>query len=213
MPARMPVPLGTAARLTENEYSGYPYDVESAKALLEGAGWVDRGAGVREKAGKKLESVLWIAETGDINNREFAEAVQLQLAKIGMKLEISVLERSAFFLHITAKQAPIYIAGFTWGADAAARLDFLATTGKRWNCSDYANPLYDLRLGQAAATGDPQERLALLKDAQRMLMDDAIWVPLYYTQGIYLYRSYLKGFGTDGMENVLVKDAWLEERQ
>jgi peptide/nickel transport system substrate-binding protein len=76
--ADSPVLPGTWAY--DSETPQYPYDIEKAKALLDGAGWVDSdGDGVRDKDGVKLAFIL----LGD--NQDMVESVATQWAKIGVQ--------------------------------------------------------------------------------------------------------------------------------
>jgi peptide/nickel transport system substrate-binding protein len=74
----------------------YPYDPEAAKALLDGAGWVDtNGDGVRDKDGEEL---ILVHGTTTREVRADTQAVaQQQLAECGIQLEIQGISSDIFF--------------------------------------------------------------------------------------------------------------------
>lgn len=69
------------------ETTTYETDIEKAKELLEGAGWIDTdGDGVREKDGVNLEIVL--SYTNDLTAVEYAVlAVKSQLEAVGFSVK------------------------------------------------------------------------------------------------------------------------------
>lgn len=69
--------------------AGYPYDLDKARALLADAGWRDsNGNGTLDKDGKELAISLMFEGTRDW--KLYAETLQQDLAKAGVKLELQM---------------------------------------------------------------------------------------------------------------------------
>jgi len=68
----------------------------------------------------------------------------------------------------------------------------LTTTGTQ-NYTGYSNPQYDALCLQADAETDPVKRTALYRQAEKIVVDDAPWVPLYFQKDLELMRPYVSG--------------------
>jgi nickel transport system substrate-binding protein len=68
-------------------------DVDAAKALLEGAGWV--GEGTRQKDGVELALELVISEDAVPGSRSLGEVVQSQLGEVGFAISIRQVDHLA----------------------------------------------------------------------------------------------------------------------
>lgn len=151
------------------------YDPDSAKKVLEDAGWVDSdGDGVREKDGKKL-AVKWLTYPSRQELPILAESAQSTLADIGIKVEINS----------TADQNEVVKDPSKWDVYAMANVQcptgdpqywftVFARTGAAKNQGQYSNPDLDALIEQMSVTFDTDERNALaLKMQQEVLDDDA----------------------------------------
>ncbi len=77
-----------------------------------------------------------------------------------------------------------------WFADYADPTTFLDLnrTGDGNNDRAYSSPVYDGLLDQAKAETDPEKRMALLTEAERIIMEEDLpLVPLYYYVNLYLF--------------------------
>ena len=73
-----------------------PSDIEGAKALLEGAGWVDsNGDGVREKDGVELR-ILYQSSTNAVR-QDFQALIKQWWEEIGIAVELKNIDASVFF--------------------------------------------------------------------------------------------------------------------
>ena len=83
-----------------------------------------------------------------------------------------------------------------WMADYPDPQNFLSlllTSGSPENRTGYANPAYDALCKQADSEQDPAKRLALYNRANRLVIDDAPWIPIYYQRDIELIKPHVKG--------------------
>ena len=158
----------------------YPYDQEKAKALLDQAGWVDSdGDGIRDKGGVPLTILMSVQGWGQ--SQPFSELAQGQLKAIGIDLQ---LEMMSFPTQMQAGADGIKNMLIMGGSGYSA-VDSLSgyfhskntETGFAW--SKYADPNLDALLDQGAAALDPAERLELYRQAQVLIMDQALIRPIY----------------------------------
>jgi peptide/nickel transport system substrate-binding protein len=198
--ARAETPFGpfTFGKLP-NDYWGpkgrYSYDPEKAKTLLREAGWIDTdGDGFLDKDGRKLSLLLRTPSGRYLKDKEIAEAVSGYLRGIDIKLE--VLEPATHFSKITAGDQEIYILGWGWGPypTPSERAMFYAgdkpsATWARWKNAE-ADRIMDL----ARVEPSEQKRKELFNELEKLIMDEAIVLPIYYKLNLFVSNKFVKGF-------------------
>lgn len=175
----------------------YTYDPEAAMQTLEEAGWVDSdGDGVREKDGQRL-TVGHYYRAEDSQSQQMAEYMQADLAAVGIEVELNGLSSSGYFDAVRQGQ---HHSQFWWDPfsdpDGMRILFHSSNAGGGTNRNNYINEEMDSLLDQAAATNDPEERLALYSQIQTKVKDEAIMV--FYNDPDTLYAY------TDQLEDVLI---------
>jgi peptide/nickel transport system substrate-binding protein len=184
--------------------SVYPFDVEAANALLEEAGWVDSdGDGIREKDGQPLQLTLvnaFVDALGPI--------VQAQLLEIGVDAQVELvpgpvqLERAAagdfhtIFQHMAFSDPGVL--------DMLYNSKNLQPGG--WSWTRYQDPELDAILDESAMTVDVAARCELLTQAQQIISDQALALPLYGNKFFAATTTAVQGFGPGPRPNV---DIWL----
>jgi len=89
-------PFPPASWAYNQEIKDYPYQLETAKKLLAESGWVDINQdGWLEKEGGKFEFTL-MTNQGNKNRELTAEIIQSQFRKVGIKVNIRIVEWSTF---------------------------------------------------------------------------------------------------------------------
>ena len=184
----------------------YEYDPERARELLAEAGYEDG-----------FSTTLY-SPTGRYNQDiQISEAVQSQLAEVGIDAEIETLEWSAY-LSITGEAVednvvPMGMLG--WGTvtgDADYGLFPLFTTGQHVpdgsNRSFYSNPEVDELLGEARVNPDPEARQELYEQAMQILWDEAAWLYLHSESQVTAIRNDIEGVIVHPTERILVYEAF-----
>ena len=160
----------------------YTYDVEKAKTLLTQAGYPEGFA-------------TSVYVNTDERNRA-AQLIQADLAKIGITVEIEMMELATLMEYCNAGKHDMFILG--WGvpvnSDRTMSSNFHSSmAGASGNRSFYSNPTLDGIIEQARGEMDAAKRDALYKQAQEIVMDDLPWIPLWQPNSVGAYNKNLQG--------------------
>ena len=167
----------------ENNY-GYSYDTAKAKQLLEESGYVDSdGDGVREKNGKKLELKLLLTTDEFPEWKPLSEFLQFQYAAVGIKLDLSVLNKNGYDSAVTdTRDFDIVLmrtSSDSWVPHGSLRELFYDVAGH-----DYAKSWTDGRLksmiGAALSSMGEKERQANYDKVFSYISGEALTIPVYY---------------------------------
>ncbi|MGV8952084.1 MAG: ABC transporter substrate-binding protein, partial [Cypionkella sp.] len=159
------------------DYAGYAYDVEGAKKLLADAGLPDG-----------FETELYVMNTDP--NPRIAQAMQQDLAAIGIKVNIKSLAQANVIEAGGAGTAPmIWSGGMAWIADFPDPSNFygpiLGCSGAAeggWNWSKFCDAGLDKMATEADSMADPAkaaDRMKLWSDVYMGAMEQAPWVPVF----------------------------------
>jgi peptide/nickel transport system substrate-binding protein len=155
----------------------YPYDPEGAGRILDEAGWVMGDDGIRVKDGQRLELVANVlADVPEYG--ELTQVVQAQLRDVGMDVSLKSLSRSPWFA--SNAEGDYNMVGMAlWNTDPNMLRMLYGTNGSVFTWSHYSNPEFDALVNEGARITDVDARLALYAQAQRILVDDAVVLPIY----------------------------------
>ncbi len=112
---------------------------------------------------------------------------------------------------LALRQYPAY--ALYWGADfpdPATFLESLFATGSSDNYVDYSNPTFDDLLRSASKEQDSAARAAIYRQAQQLLIDDAVLIPTYHDVGYFLRKPYVHGFEYTSLGLLQLETIWLE---
>jgi len=179
------VALGPTVRAyptTDQNLRQIPYSPDAARRTLDSLGWKDTdGDGIRERNGRRLEFTLGVP--GPSKSRgTMAVVIQEQLKQVGAKVNIELLDFTAFIDRETRRDFDAVLGGWhvepspggirqTWGT-AGSR----AKSGS--NYGSYENPVFDAHVDSALASGSLAARRAHFSAAYQTIIDDApaIWL-------------------------------------
>lgn len=89
-------------------------------------------------------------------------------------------------------------------------MDILFHSQSGDNHSAYANPKVDRLLEQASVEQDREKRLQLYQQAETLIVQDAVWVPLWHGRDYMLTKPYVKGAVYSASIRPWLKDVYLE---
>jgi oligopeptide transport system substrate-binding protein len=168
------------------------FDATKAKQLLQSA----------DPSGSKTKGLTYTYDPENALNKPSAEFLQSQWHdNLGVDVSIAPVSHSQFIKGRLKGQYTLSRDG--WQADYNHPQDWFDNLwGNVVGCPDssctsgYDTKAYDTLLAKADAESMPAA-LADYKSLNQMLIDDVVYIPLYYSVGSFLTKSYVKGFGTN----------------
>ncbi len=163
---------------------GYHYDVAKAKQLLAEAGYPD---------GKNLPEIklLTIPIYGDLGTY-----IANELLQVGIKVQVEVIQKS-LLMEQTSKSQAAFFRG-SWIADYPDAENYLGVFyGKNPappNYTRYKNPAFDLLYEKALSEKNDSLRYKLYQQMDRIVINDAPVVPLWYDMAIHLVHVNIQNF-------------------
>jgi peptide/nickel transport system substrate-binding protein len=159
-------------------------------------------------------STKLLVSAGDQTYAEFAQIIQSDLAKIGIKVSITTLDHAAFE---TTFQKYDYDMFIDYAINDISDPDEMASFetdyksgGSKSYWSSYDNPKVIALVHQAEAEFDPTKRKALYAQIQSLVAQDAPFVALDYPPYIYATSKKLNGFAVNPGGAYRLADVWLD---
>ncbi len=174
----------------------YEFDPGKAKALLKEAGWQDtNGDGILEKDGKPFEFTI-LTNMGNSSRLKAATIIQWRLKKIGIKVNIRVLEWATFLNEfIDKRRFEVVMLGWGIGLDPD-QYDIWhssKTAEKEFNFVSYNNTEVDELLDKGRRTFDIEERKKAYYKIQEILADELPYIFLYVPDALPIIHARFKG--------------------
>ena len=164
---------------------GPSYDPEKAKVLLEKAGY---GPG-----GKELKFKISLrAARHDL--RAVAEAIALDLHKIGVKVKLSQFDWSVFLQKFyAAEHTATHMKWLNDYLDPHNNISIFYHKDSGNNIYKYRNSKVDQLIEAADSITDQQKRVKLYQEAEDIILNDAPRIPIYFMKDPLLVSSEVKG--------------------
>ncbi len=164
---------------------GYSYNRDKAKQLLQEANY--KGAEI------KLLTIPIYADLGSF--------IANEMQQIGINVTVEVVQKS-LLLEQTAKNTAAFFRG-SWIADYPDAENYLSVFYSKNpsppNYTRYQNFAYDKLYEQALAEKDNNKRYELYQAMDRMIVDDAPVIPLWYDMAIHLVHNNIKNFPANSL--------------
>jgi oligopeptide transport system substrate-binding protein len=168
----------------------WDYNPDKARQLLAEAGFPN-GQGLPE---------IKISYNSDTpaNRARIEYIIQMYQKSLGISLEPDPVEgKTLNNLRKDVKTAPQIVSGGGWCADYPDPQDWLSIF---WHSRSqfaknigYHNPEADKLMDQADVETNPEKRMALYDQAQKLIVDDVPYIIRSTSKGTFLVKSYVKG--------------------
>ena len=160
---------------------GYEFDPERARQLL-----------AESKYGDDLDNFPPITMTtsgsfGATVSLDMEVVIQMWKINLGVEVQFQQTEFATFLRDLHKRRFQMFDIG--WIADYPDPenfLDILFHSESSNNHTNYSNPQVDALLEQARTETDEAVRFRLYNQVEQMIVDDAPWVPLWYSGERYL---------------------------
>ncbi len=197
-------PMPSSISGYNEEIEGYPYDPEKAKQLLAEAGY----------DGSEIE--LWampVPRPYMPDGQKVAEAIQKNLADVGIPSKIVTYEWATYLEKANNGEADAFLLGWTGDNGDADNFiytlldkDNIGSNNYAYYSSDEAHEL----LVAAQSEVDEEKRIALYKQAQEIIHEDAPWVPLAHSTPLLAAKKGVTDYkphptGSESLHNVYMQ--------
>lgn len=187
-PAYLPYPPNTwsYAKLI----SPYQHNLEQAKKLLAEAGFA-----------KGFSTTIWTRPSGSTltpNPKTGAELLQADLAKIGIKAQVKVIEWGELIREAKLGQHDLLFMG--WAGDNGDPDNFLtpqfscAAVKSGTNFSRFCDGTLDKLIAQGRTSLVQTQRAQLYMAAQKIIHEQAIWLPIAHPKAAVLMQNKISGY-------------------
>lgn len=176
-----------------------PYDPDRAGALMRAAGFGDNnGDGFLDKGGNELHLTILLTtqQVAMGPNRILAEHIQDKLRAIGIRSEISVLEKGAYYAAVNrGENHHILLGAYPFLGPHNVLYRSFHSKGD-WNLRGnfYCNRRMDDLLELGKRTMDKPARKTLYDEVQQLACRDAVIMPLFEAVLINAVRSDIRGY-------------------
>lgn len=187
----------------------YPYNVESAQAMLTEAGWADSDSdGIVEKEGAPF-TVELLVSANDSTVQLVSQVIQSQLKAIGIDVQISQQEPKAMRETMVAGDYDMGFDTIGWPDPDIFSLAFVAGF---WNFPKYDNPEAVAKLDAARHFMDIGERSAAYAELQKIWLEDVVEIPLWQRKFFVAARTWVKGLAVNSTTGqIFLNDVMIEE--
>lgn len=185
------------------EWAGWPTErrLEEARRLYREAGY----------SPERPLDVEIRYNTSD-NHRQMALAVAAMWKQnLGVRASI-VNQEFKVFLDARTRKADTEVFRAGWIGDFQDPVNFLdiLQSANGQNDTGYADPAYDALLERAAAEPEPERRLALLAEAEALMLEQQPVMPIYFYVSRRLVKPWVKGWQDNLLDRHETRDFYIE---
>lgn len=178
-------------------------DVEEAKKLL--------AEGLAELGLSSFPDVTLIYNEGEGHMKVATAIADMWRQNLGIEVKIESQEFGVLLNNRMNLNYQIARAG--WGADYDDPMTFIDifTSYSGNNDTGWASPAYDELVAKANAEQDPAKRMDYIVQAEKMLMDEMVILPIYYYTAIWMHKDYVKNVVIDYAGNIDFTRGYIEK--
>ena len=150
-----------------------PFDPDEARRLL-----AESTYGSAENLPPIVMTEVGGGAAAAIDTQAFIEEWRQEL---GVEVRIQQTDYATYLSDVDAGRLQMFNGGWSMDyPDAESMLDLKLHSASALNDVGYANVEVDALLEAARVEQDPDARLQLYRDAERLIIEDAVWIPLYF---------------------------------
>jgi len=161
------------------------FDAEKGKALLADAGFPD-GKGFPKQQ-------MWLRAPTPLGKTVSAALASMIKENLNIDVELLEKDQQGYMAALTAKPTEILLGYVSYGMDFFDPTNMLSVW-KSGGRHSWSNADFDKGLAEASAyLGDPDERIKMFEDVERILVTDVPAVFVYHETPVQFIKPWLKG--------------------
>lgn len=157
--------------------------------------------------------VVSVSGTGGDISIDLQVVLEMWERTLGVEVEIQQVEWATYLQDLNRRKFQVFVLG--WNADYPDPQDFLDILfygESENNHTAYDSPEVNALLERARVESDPQARVALYNQAEQRIIDDAAWLPLWYTgERNLLLKPHIKGYVLSPMTIPKMRYVYIDE--
>ena len=154
--------LPTISSYYNAEVEKYDQDIEKAKEMISG--------------GASTLKLCYVGE--DAAQEKQALTIQAELKQVGITVELAGMEQAAYMKSAydkESKEYDMYLGGYVMGIDPDSFAAMFDTNSD--NMFNFNNPEIDKKFAEGKAELDPEKRIAIYAEAQKLVAEEGIFYP------------------------------------
>lgn len=177
---------------------GIPYDPERARQLI-----AESKYGSQDEAGNRYfsvenlpEVILNVSGGGGAPPRAIEATLEMWRINLGVEVMLRQVDYALFLVDVCQDPNPYQMFTLGWIADYPDPQDFLEIlfhSKSLDNHTGYGSSEVDRLLDRAATEPDAAVRIELYREAERLIIQDAIWMTMTHGKSYILTKPWVKG--------------------
>jgi peptide/nickel transport system substrate-binding protein len=170
----------------------YKHDPEKAMEEFAEAGWTRQGNGPLMKDGQPF--TFTIVHSGNEPANKATQVLQSQLQEYGIDMQIQTFEFTTLLADLKAGNYEVSVIGYAYASPDILHIWFHSSNiNTGLTLSHYSNPELDRLIEASREEIDPDKRLVIYEDIQKLIVDNAIWIPLWAASTTYGLHKRIAG--------------------
>ena len=203
-----PIPVGVAGYDDRiGKQHGIGYDPRKAATMLDELGWrINPATRIRENSGRPAKFTCWTYSGFDTVKRG-CEIIQANLKEVGVDVDVKLTDFGTMSAEMPKAQFDFDLMRWTFAEPVILSLLFKAPGWREL----YVDPELDAVLDKADSTMNAPQRLEVVKQAQAMILQKAIVIPILTDWLMTAAQGYVEGVRLDYFGNIIYEDIWLKK--